>query len=152
MVGASVQRSKKGKDDEDKLVYFTCWPCCISNRHWTWCETSGGMALEGGNFGYDEALGGSDESRVGGGNGCQHVVFASGLHFTILVHLVDLLGTVCLILIQDTIELDRFAHDRLRGLIFSLDHWKVQSLQNFDSSMWTNVSQPKWIVRGARQA
>lgn len=78
--------------------------------------------MEGGNFGYEEALGGGDESRVGGGNGCQHVVFASGLHFTILVHLVDLLGAVCLILIQDMIELDRFAHDRLRGLTFSLDH------------------------------
>jgi hypothetical protein len=35
------------------------------------------MALEGGNFGYEEALGGGDESRVGGGNGCQHVIFAS---------------------------------------------------------------------------
>jgi hypothetical protein len=77
--------------------------------------------LEGGNFGYEEALGGADESRVGGGNGCQHVVFASGLHFTILVHLVDLLGAVCLILIQDMIELDRFAHEGLDILARSLE-------------------------------
>jgi hypothetical protein len=38
------------------------------NRHWIWCDTSGGMAVEGGNFGYEEALGGGDESRVGGVN------------------------------------------------------------------------------------